>query len=1223
MRKFGILVLSCLVVTVDFFVQPIEITGQTTRRKGRCNQRLLREIVVHLVIDLHIIHIHSQRILLLAINRQIVTPRRSVRNHIRRTERFFQFDRQRIVHKHLRDRPAHFQADVRPSVFGEGFFTSRFGGFSFYGHRQRRLARFIDRQHKAIIFIVSGIEKHASRPFEPHGEIDRRFAKVKNRRFQLGILGFSIEGEPFFFRFFIHEEGRLTEQLTIVGDIPKCVIDRAFIMVGKGIFQQNGFRDEHVVVGLEVGRQEPIFVTEFRAGADDRCIGAANHKQISRAVFEFFGVHLDAGFAVDDVTEHAGEPVELDIPSDDRLTEHLGIVFDDGFGTGDDGVLFDARVIEHLGSVEHHRVGGHIGGISHFRIGTDPSATVFVTCAQTVTQYIIRTIIFQTRIGKHENFTPSKRVEFSFPREFSNILLCRRKTLFHFHKIVDRFFVIRVIGQYRPIAKRTVVGAFDGFVPLGGIGQLIVAVFRDVRMRTPGGTVFQRHLERIHIRMILFVNFVHGSGIFRDIPGDCKRGGRHCQPEPPVARLNLHRHFSLIPHRRIARNAVSIDGNNARPPIAKRILIKNPLKINGDFFGALIGDQSRDMHTVGMGGLGGGTAVDAFVAVDTGEVRTRNRNEILFDLQFRLGVDFCPSRKDRRDKITELNNRVVPQPTLEGDFRVGVHGGRFVDHRADDHRSVESPVGVFAESVLTARRRIPSVKNIHQRTLELMVHLHRLRRIVQDLVGIGNRLSATIGKSRAGTVSPFMIKRRRIRTANPTSTHTTAVISRHGKFSVIVGSRNQNPILVGVFVIPSIQVMADIFVQRPEIFQIVKNHRTVSRGGFRIEIIDPNPALTGRTLRSGEHRKVFRFDIHPAGFTQHFGCRTILRLPFAIHVVQGGFAVFEYRGVFPQPCHLLVVQFHDDFLVLVRKHPLGEQSQATVGQTQQRGGSTVPYEFIGGFAFVGIFIAAQCAVADQVRIERTIADDFRIDQSPRAVHHARACAGFGAKRPGAFDGCFGDFVGRNVVHPFSRPPRHRATRVIVGCGRFALDVKLLGHRMLEHGIPIEEHIVKVIPRPGEDFLPARIPLLHRLCRQQRGCSKQCDQQAQLHPTRLRQVSSIQHNSSFSLVRKSNCSAVHFITNTSIRALSRRLCDAQGVISEIVVQIRSGWVYSAGLVTLPEQDKCSSGEYHVEETAFVRCVDVGSTGRRCADRFATGRNQSADAQQDHLLCSGAG
>ena len=385
LRAIVILLASALVVGIDLGFDPVDIRNPT-RAVHRRFQRFVGEVLEHFVVDVHIIHIHGQRVLLRAVDGQEVPARRPVRDHIARTEGLGQLQRQRIIHKHLRNIPAHLQADIDPLIRDQRFRTGRFGGVSVHGHRQRRLAGWIDRQHEPVILVVAGVEQDARFPFEPHGHVHRRLTEVQHGRCQFGVLRVPVEREPFPVGVFFHEERRLTEQLAVVEHLQDPVILPYLIVADIHILHKHRLVAKHIVVGLEKIRDALVLGPEFRAGANRPAAGPLDVDRIERTTGQLVGIVLQPRLAVENIHPHAGETADVHGPGDDRLAEHLGVVLDRHLRAGHDGKILNAGMVEHLRPVQHHRLGTHIRRFVDVRVAADPSAAVLVTRAEAVLQ---------------------------------------------------------------------------------------------------------------------------------------------------------------------------------------------------------------------------------------------------------------------------------------------------------------------------------------------------------------------------------------------------------------------------------------------------------------------------------------------------------------------------------------------------------------------------------------------------------------------------------------------------------------------------------------------------------------------------------------------------------------------------------------------------------------------------------------------------------------------
>ena len=71
-------------------------------------------------------------------------------------------------------------------------------------------------------------------------------------------------------------------------------------------------------------------------------------------------------------------------------------------------------------------------------------------------------------------------------------------------------------------------------------------------------------------------------------------------------------------------------------------------------------------------------------------------------------------------------------------------------------------------------------------------------------------------------------------------------------------------------------------------------------------------------------------------------------------------------------------------------------------------------------------IVSDGAEPDERRLDRSITDRISVDVAVPSILGERIPLA-GTECPGAFDGRFGNFVFRNVVDPFARPPGHRPT----------------------------------------------------------------------------------------------------------------------------------------------------------------------------------------------------
>ena len=374
--------------------------------------------------------------------------------------------------------------------------------------------------------------------------------------------------------------------------------------------------------------------------------------------------------------------------------------------------------------------------------------------------------------------------------------------------------------------------------------------------------------------------------------GHLERGGGNGQPVAPVAWFDLHRHVALVPKRRIATHTVLIDGHNARAPIAEGVLIEDTLEIDGKRFRAFLGNQARDVHAVGMRGPGGRASVKALFAVNGGEVRPARGDVVLLDLQLRLSVELRPARANRRHQVAILRYRILPDSAFLTQSRIRLHRGLtvMVGQRTDRRHRHETPVRVFANGVICTGRGIMPVEEAHPRTGDLVPHLAALHRIGQHLERIGKRLPITESIRITGAVAPFMVESRRIgaaaRIANSATPDPAAVIARHGKGSIVIGSGDHHPILVRLFAVPPVHEVPGIFVQAPEIFEAPECALAEASGSFFVVHIHPHPGFTRGILRSGNNHKIIRFEIHPAGFVHHLRRRTVR-----------GLALFVFRQI--------------------------------------------------------------------------------------------------------------------------------------------------------------------------------------------------------------------------------------------------------------------------------------------------------------------------------------
>ena len=445
----------------------------------------------------------------------------------------------------------------------------------------------------------------------------------------------------------------------------------------KVVFQKDGFRPLHVVIGLHpLVRGGKVVDPSFGRGPSFR-----RREDNTRLVKRRFGIELlqstrKQSLTGVDVAQHPGIAFDPSRTGNHRTTGDASVILDRYARAGHHGVVFDDGLVQHLGAVQHHAMGADIGGGVHGCTGGDPAPAVGMPCALGIFQQLLGTYRLIDSTYPHSIVCPVPILVGHFREQQFGVFGATYDQIF---KGRLHLCVFGRIGRVRPVIASAALAAADRFVRhVFGTFQAPVAVdpYGDVLAAGPAAAeldvvrvvIGEITLQKVGRRPVDFRISDRGQGV-----GRCHDG----EPVAQVAGFARHGHAALVEQRAIAASPHLVHGNDAGAPVAVGVGIKMAAEVHADFLGIGLRDQENVVRAERVRGLGHVAPVQAFFSVQRVHEVAQGRRIKFAETGLHFAIELGKAGPDLAEQIPYAANAVFPQTALLAQTGHGVERRTF------------------------------------------------------------------------------------------------------------------------------------------------------------------------------------------------------------------------------------------------------------------------------------------------------------------------------------------------------------------------------------------------------------------------------------------------------------------------------------------------------------------------------------------------------------------